>query len=201
MDISKAKQALEHKRYRVSYFESAKEAAEYLDHEIDKKIVGFGDSATLASMELFERLSAHNEVYDPQNCTSASNFIDIAKKCLTTQVYLTSCNALSENGEIVNLDGTGNRVAGSLFGHDKVYFVVGANKIVPTLEQAIWRTRNIAAPQNAKRLGIRTPCAKRGDRCYDCASPDRICNGLVIHLRKMNDTEAEVILINENLGY
>jgi len=129
------------------------------------------------------------------------SFIDTAKKCLTTKIYLTSINALSETGELVNIDGTGNRVAGALFGHEKVYFVAGINKVVPTLEDAIWRARNIAAPKNAMRLGLRTPCAKKGDRCYDCSSPDRICNGMMIHFKKMNDIDMEIVIINKQIGF
>lgn len=201
MDIERTIGNLKHKGYTVSYFKNAEDATEYLNSIIDNKSVGFGDSATLLSMKLFERLSSHNEVFDPQKCTIRTNFIDIAKKCLTTEVYLTSINALSQTGEIVNIDGTGNRVAGALFGHEKVYFVIGINKLVPTLEDAIWRARNIAAPQNAKRLRLRTPCAKKGDRCYDCSSSDRICNGMMIHLKKMNDIDMEIILINEQLGF
>lgn len=152
MDIEKTIGALKNKGYTVSYFENSEEAAVYLNSIIDKKSVGFGDSATLLSMKLFERLSSHNEVFDPQNCMINMDFMDTAKKCLTTEVYLTSINALSETGEIVNIDGTGNRIAGSLFGHEKVFFVSGTNKLVPSLEDAIWRARNIAAPQNAMRL-------------------------------------------------
>jgi len=102
---------------------------------------------------------------------------------------------------LVNIDGTGNRVAGALFGHEKVYFVAGINKVVPTLEDAIWRARNIAAPKNAMRLGLRTPCAKKGDRCYDCSSPDRICNGMMIHFKKMNDIDMEIVIINKQIGF
>lgn len=201
MDLEKVIESLTHKGYTVSYFENAKDAAIYLDNEIDNESVGFADSATLLSIELFKRLCSHNEVFDPQNCTSRTSFIDIAKKCLTAKVYITSLNALSETGEIVNIDGTGNRLAGSLFGHEKVYFVAGINKIVPNLEDAIWRARNIAAPQNAMRLRLRTPCSKNGDRCYDCSSPDRICNGMMIHFGKMNDIDMEIVLINETLGF
>ncbi|MHB1153435.1 MAG: lactate utilization protein [Eubacteriales bacterium] len=200
MNIEKVIESLKHKGYTVSYFKNAEDAAVYLDNEIDKKSVGFGDSATLLCMELFRRISSHNEVFDPQNCEVGTDFIETAKKCLTAKVYITSLNALSETGEIVNIDGTGNRIAGSLFGHEKVYFVTGTNKIVSSLEDAIWRARNIAAPQNAMRLKLRTPCSKKGDRCYDCSSPDRICNGMIIHLRKMNDMNIEIILIDEKLG-
>lgn len=201
MDIERAIANFKHNGYSVSYFENAEDAASYLDRMIDKKSVGFGDSLTLLSMKLNERLSFHNEVFDPRNCSDGLNFIDTAKKCLTTEVYLTSVNALSETGELVNIDGTGNRVGGALFGHEKVYFVSGTNKLVPTLEDAVWRARNIAAPKNAMRLRKRTPCAKKGDRCYDCSCSDRICNCLTIHYKKMNNTEMEVVLINEQLGF
>ncbi|NCC88710.1 MAG: lactate utilization protein, partial [Clostridia bacterium] len=187
--------------YTVSYFENAEDAAIYLNNIIDNKSVGFGDSATLLSMKLFERLSSHNEVFDPQHCATGTSFIATAKKCLTTKIYLTSINALSETGEMVNIDGTGNRIAGTLFGHEKVYFVAGVNKLAPNLEDAVWRVRNIAAPKNAMRLGLRTPCAKKGDRCYDCSSPDRICNGMMVYLKKMDDIDMEIVLINEQLGF
>ncbi len=101
---------------------------------------------------------------------------------------------------MVNLDGTGNRIAGSLFGHKKVFFVVGRNKIMTTLDQAIDRVRNVAAPLNAQRIGLPNPCVVRGGRCYDYFSQRRICNALVIHLKKMNDMDMEVVLINQNLG-
>ena len=201
MDIKKLINTLKQKGYTVSYFDTAENATATLNKAIDNKSVGFGDSATLLSMGLFEKLSSHNTVFDPQHCVIGKNFIDIAKKCLTTEIYLTSVNALAQTGELVNIDGTGNRVAGSLFGHEKVYFVVGTNKLVPTLDDAIWRARNVAAPQNAKRLGLRTPCAKKGERCFDCSTPERICNGMMIHFRKMNNMDMEIVLIHENLGY
>lgn len=200
MDTEKIISVLKLKGYRVSCFESAEDASRYLNSIINNKTVGFGDSATLLDMKLFERLSSHNEVYDPQHCDTGTDFIETAKKCLTTKIYITSINALSETGEIVNIDGTGNRIAGALFGHEKVYFVAGTNKLAPTLQDAIWRARNIAAPKNAMRLGLRTPCAKKGDRCYDCSSPDRICSGMMIHFKKMNDIDMEIVLINEQLG-
>lgn len=201
MVIEKVIESLKRKGYDVSYFNNAKDAALYLDSAIDSKSVGFGDSATLLSMELYKKLSSHNEVFDPQNCEIGTDFIHTAKKCLSTDIFITSINALSETGEMVNIDGTGNRIAGSLFGHEKVYFVAGTNKIVPTLEDAVWRARNVAAPQNAMRLKLRTPCSKKGDRCFDCSSPDRICNGMMIHFGKMNDINMEIVLIDEQLGY
>lgn len=200
MDMDKLALVLEKNRYTVSRFENKEAAADYIESAINGKTVGFGDSATLASMALPARLSRRNKVRNPMPETDISRFIETAVDCLTTQVFLTSVNAVAETGELVNIDGTGNRVAGSLFGHEKVYFVIGKNKIEPTLEKAIWRARNIAAPQNAKRFGKKTPCAVMGDKCYDCSSPERICNGLVIYLKKMSITEAEIVLINEDIG-
>lgn len=202
MEIQSVINALEKNRYSVRYFQSGEEAADYLDKELDNRVIGFGDSATMSQIKLYERLSVHNVVHDPNQSKDNDEFLEIAQKCLNTEIYLTSVNAMSEKGELVNIDGTGNRIAGSLFGHKKVYFVVGTNKIEPTLEKAVWRARNIAAPKNAKRYSLRTPCAIKGDKCYDCTSPERICNALTIHLKKMNDIEdVEVVLINEELGF
>lgn len=201
MNLEDVKAALVKKGYEVSVFATAEEAACCLDKKIDGKIVGFGDSETLISMKMFERLSRHNTVYDPKNPEPGMDFHATAKKCLTTDIFLTSVNGLAKTGEMVNIDGTGNRVAGSLFGHDKVYFVVGRNKIAPTLQEAAFRARNIAAPMNAARHGFRTPCAIKQDHCYDCESPDRICNCQVIYWHKMRFIDMEVILIDENLGY
>ncbi|MBP2028530.1 hypothetical protein J2Z35_002356 [Acetoanaerobium pronyense] len=184
--------------YKVSYFESIQEATYYILKIVRNSTVGFGDSQTLKKMNLFEKLSQYNKVIDPSNY-SDEEFISIAKKTLTTEIYFTSVNAVSETGEMVNIDGTGNRIAGSLFGHKKVFFIFGTNKIEPTLEKAIFRTRNIAAPMNAKRLNLNTPCAIKGDRCYNCSSADRICNSMIIHMRKMDSIEAEIIMINKEL--
>lgn len=85
-----------------------------------------------------------------------------------------------ETGEMVNIDGMGNRVAGSVFGHEKVYFAVSVNKLEPTLTEAVYRARNTAGPKNARRYKLNTPCAVKGDRCYDCKSSDRICNTMNI---------------------
>ena len=128
------------------------------------------------------------------------DFLAAARRTLLTDVFLTSVNAAAATGQLVNIDGTGNRVAGSLFGHRKVYFLIGRNKITPTLEEAVRRARQTAAPQNAKRLHKHTPCAAAGERCFDCSAPERICNALVIHYKKMSQIEMEILLIDEDLG-
>lgn len=201
MELQKTIDNLVDKGYTVSYFETGKEAAAYLNQKVDRKTVGFGDSVTLSSMRLYESLATHNEVFDPMHFEPGTDFFSIAKRCLTTEVFFTSVNALAVTGEMVNIDQTGNRIAGSLFGHEKVYFLVGLNKIASTLEEAIWRARNVAAPKNAARQGVRTPCAIRQDRCYDCNSPERICCGQIIYHRKMDSIDMEIVLVKESFGY
>ena len=200
MDEQRFIDNLKRRGYEVTLFDTGAEAAAYLDEAIDGKTVGFGDSETMLSMGLYERLAAHNEVFDPMHRSAGESFRETARKTLLTDVFLTSLNAMSENGELVNIDGTGNRVAGSLFGHEKVYFVVSLKKLCPTLDDAIFRARNVAAPLNAARHGFTNPCAVKGDRCYDCSARDRICNALVVHYRKMRGIQMEIVLIRETLG-
>lgn len=197
MKFDTVKQNLEARGYTVRVFSTGKEAADYLDAAIDGKSVGFGGSVTLDALGLYERLGTHNRTVWHWKWEDK----DAARReALTTEVYLTSANALAETGELINIDGAGNRVAAALFGHEKVIFVVGRNKLAPTVDAALWRARNIASPQNAKRLGKKTPCALKGDRCYDCRSPERICRGLVTHWGPMIGMGAEVLLIDEDLG-
>lgn len=199
MDIKKMVKAFEKNNYKVSYFETAAAGAAYLDREINQTTVAFGDSQTLLSMGLYERLAEHNMVYDPQH---TDDFFKTARDGMQAEYFITSVNGATEDGMIVNLDGTGNRVAGTLYGHRKVYLVFGVNKIEPNLEKALWRVRNVAAPKNALRKGLQTPCALNGgDKCYDCNSPDRICNGLMIHYKKMRNEEMELVIIDEELGF
>lgn len=196
MGFETVKKNLEERGYAVRVFSTGKEAADYLDAAIDGKSVGFGGSATLDALGLYERLGSHNEVVwhwkqEPDAARRAA---------MRTDVYLSSVNGLAETGELVNIDGMGNRVAATLFGHEKVYFVIGRNKLVPTYDEAVWRARNIASPQRAKQLGKKTPCAVNCDRCYDCKSPERICRGLVTLWGPMMGMAAEVLLVDEDLG-
>ena len=200
MDLEKTIQNLRKNEFEVSYFETAAEAAAYLDSRIDGKTVGFGDSETLRTMGVPELLATHNTVYNPIGVHDDDEFDDIAKRTQLTDVFLTSVNGISETGEMVNIDGTGNRVAGSIFGHEKVYMVASTKKIEPTLEEAIFRARNVAAPTNTKKFGYATPCAKTG-KCYDCHAPRRICNVMAIYMQKMNGMDVEVVLVGEELGF
>lgn len=193
-DMERVRKNLEERGFQTSCFATAKEAADYLDAQIDGATVGIGGSMTIQAMGLSERLSKHNEVIWHWEGGEL-------RRALTADVYLTSVNGLAETGEIVNIDGNCNRVAASMFGPKRVYYVVGINKIAPDFEKALWRARNVAAPKNAQRLGKKTPCAVKADRCYDCKSPERICRGLSVLWRKPTGFEqAEVVLIEEELG-
>ena len=195
-DFKKVQANLEARGYTGRTFATAAEAADYLDGAIDGKTVGFGGSATLDALGIYDRLESHNTViwHWKQPADEAR------KAAMQTQVYLTSANALAETGEIVNIDGTGNRVSATLFGHEKVIFVIGRNKLAATYEMAVDRARNVAAPQRARQLGKKTPCAVKLDRCYDCKSPERICRGMVTLWGPMLGMEGEVLLVDEDLG-
>lgn len=190
------KKNLEDRGYAVEVFASGAEAAAYLDGAVDGKSVGFGGSLTLDQLGLYDALGKHNTVvwHWKQDAGPAR------REGMFTDVYLSSANGLAETGEIINIDGNGNRVAATLFGHEKVYLIIGRNKLAPTYEEALWRARNIASPKNAQRLGKKTPCAVKGDRCYDCKSPDRICRGLVTLWGPMMGMETEILLVDEDLG-
>ena len=195
-DIKKLRKNLENRHFATSYFETAKEAAEYLNAEIDKTIVGFSGSKTLDDMGLYDMLKKHNTVLWH---TKGDSKTDVAK----AKIYLMSANGVSENGEIVNIDGTGNRVAEMISGPEKLYIVVGKNKIEPDLEKAAERAKNYAGPKNAQRLKLKTPCAVNGEKCYNCNSNDRICNIMVVLWRaaKQIPNGTEVVVINQDIGF
>lgn len=122
-------------------------------------------------------------------------------KTIDADSFFLSANALSEYGAIFNVDCTGNCLTGSLFGHKKVYYVIGTNKIILNREGAIRGACNVAAPKNSMRFNLKNPSAIVGDKCYDWKSVRRLCNSLLIHYYKPDSAEAEVILIDEELGF
>ena len=199
--LMKVQKGLEVLGYTVKVFDDKDGAAEYLSGALQGKRIGLGGSASIGEMGLYERLQERNTVLWHLRLSAGDDVMQVRKDAARAEVYITSVNGISEAGEIVNIDNTGNRVAAATFGCEKVYFIIGKNKIAPTLAAAIDRARNIAAPLNAKRLGLKTPCAVRGDRCYDCDSPQRICRNLSVFWRKPTGCEYEVLLINETLGY
>ena len=205
IDIEKTIKALERNKFVVHYFETGAEAVAYLKNRIRNKCVAIGDSHTLLEIGVHDALSEVNEdITDIQRPLPSESFRDTALRTMRRDVFLTSVNALSQTGEMVNIDGTGNRVAASLFGSQEVFFVLGINKITPDLASAIYRARNVAAPLNSKKnkKSSLNPCSILDEKCYDCGSPDRICNALTIYYKKMRNMQTmEIIIINESLGF
>lgn len=183
--------------FTTSYFETKNDAAEYMKKSIKNTKVAFGGSVTIEEMGLYDLLSENNDVIwhwiEPGKDTLA--------KAKEAEVYICSANGISETGEVVNIDGTGNRVSMNAYGPQKIYFIVGKNKIEPDLEKAIYRAKNIAAPKNAQRLKKKTPCAVCADKCYNCNSPERICHTTLIIDRPSNNIITEIVFVNEELGY
>jgi hypothetical protein len=161
--------------------------------------VGAGGSLTLGQLGVLEALRQNgHEVLYPRGGESPEEKLRLRHAGLAARVYLSGVNALTKDGEIVNLDGMGNRVAATCFGPERVIFVCGINKLCEDLESAVVRVREYAAPANAMRLELDTPCTATGF-CHDCDAARRICNRLVIHLRAGRQ-ECHFVLVNEDLG-
>ncbi len=201
MEFTKLINNLECLGYTVSEFNNAGEATMYLANQLRNSTIGIGGSVTVEEMKLYDALVSHNEVYWHMRLPENMSVMEARKKANRSDFYISSVNGIAETGEIINIDNTGNRVSAISFGHDKVYLIIGENKIAPSYEEALDRARNIAAPLNAKRLGVKTPCAIKGDKCYDCKSPQRICRNFSVLWEKPTGSEYEVILIHEKLGF
>ena len=185
---------LERRGYTTSYFATKEEAVCYLAGELKGKSVAFGGSVTLDQMNAYDVIGKESDVHWHWKGDSF---------CQNADAYIASANAVAETGEIVNIDGVGNRVAGTLFGSKEIYLVCGVNKIVPTLADALERAQNIAAPKNAVRIGCKTPCAAaNGEKCFHCSSPAKICRATVIlNGPTLAKDRYEIVLIGEELGY
>ncbi len=197
MDMEKTVRNLRDRRIEAEVCPTAAAALAALCDELHGKRIAFGGSVTLREMGAYEALSKDNEVYwhwverKPEQRQLECD----------AQVYITSANALAETGEIVNIDGTCNRVANAMYGYETVYYVVGSNKLAPDLNAAIERARQVAAPLNARRLAAQTPCAADG-KCHDCRSPARICNVMSVTMGKPGGVQrCKVLLVEEALGY
>ena len=201
MNFTTITKNLEELGYKVSCFDSKEEAASYLDSQIDGTTVGFGGSVTIGQMGLEEKLSSHNRVIWHHNLPKGTPSREIRLEAARANVYISSVNGIAETGEIINIDATGNRVAAITYGPERIFLVVGENKIAPDYESALWRARNIASPKNAQRLGVNTPCAVNADKCYDCKSPGRICRILSVFWSAPIASNIEIILVHEELGY
>lgn len=198
MDIENLKKNLVKRGFSFSWFETGAEAADYVASQLSGTTIGIGGSRTVDSLGLYERLSENNDV--AWHWKQEPN--EARERAAKAEVYICSANGIAETGEIVNIDGNCNRLAATMYGKKKVFIIAGVNKVEPDFDRALWRARNIAAPLNARRFNVDTPCVKGDLRCYDCASPARICRGLSVLWEKSNGIgELEVVLINEELGY
>lgn len=196
MNYSTIRKNFENHGFTTQQFSTPDEIRDYLTGALQNQSIGFGGSITLRELGLYEALSEQNAVV----WHNKINSFDVRRMANTARVYITSANAVSETGEIVNIDGTGNRIAMTAFGPEVCYYVVGRNKIMPTLSAALDRSKNVAAPLNAKRLNAKTPCAKKGDKCYDCNSPGRICRMTTITDRAPFSMKSEVVFVDMDLG-
>jgi L-lactate utilization protein LutB len=165
--------------------------------------VGIGGSITIRQLGLIEALrNRGNEVYDHwQPGLSKEERLAVAKKHVSAEYFVSSSNALTMDGKLVNTDNTGNRVSALIFGPQHVIVVIGTNKIVETVEEGMKRIKETAAPLNCQRRNDDTPCAK-GIDCPDCNSPDRLCRVTSIIEKKTKGIRTlSVIIVSEELGY
>ena len=195
MDVKKTIKNMELRGFPVKFFATGEEAAEYLCSEIKDTTVGIGGSKTAEQLGLFDKLSENNTVYWHWRNPGHETLI----KENEAAVFISSANAIAETGEILNIDGRGNRLAGQVFGKKKTYIVSGTNKICPDFDSALYRARNVAAVENVKRFPFDVPCKIDG-KCHDCRSPQRACNALLVLWGPMMDMEMEIVLIDEELG-
>lgn len=197
-DLEKTGKNLENRGFRVHRFATGAEAADYLVQTLHGTSIGIGGSVTIDTLGVYDRLCESNEVFWHWK----NHAPETRERAGKAETYLCSANGVSEDGEIVNIDGFGNRVAGTIYGPERVFLVVGRNKIAPDLTGAIDRARNIAAPLNARRLNRHTPCAVGEPRCHDCRSPEKVCGVMtVFFMPPTSIKEFHVILVDEDLGY
>ncbi len=163
---------------------------------------GFGGSETTRSLGLVDDLKAKGRiVYDHwQEGLTPEEDLDYRLKMGRCDCFFCSANAVALTGEVINVDGVGNRTNAMIFGPKKVIIIAGMNKVTPDLESALNRVREVAGPMRAKSLGMDTPCAKTGI-CNDCNSPQRICRITTILHRKPLMTDISVVLVNQVLGF
>lgn len=163
--------------------------------------VSFSGSQTLQDMKVLDALRRRSDInfLDRDACRTQEERDDLFRRTFFCDYYLMSSNAITLNGELVNIDGNGNRVAALTFGPKNIIIAAGMNKIAADLQDAIHRVRNFAAPPNCMRLNINTPCASSG-KCHDCYK-ESICNTIAVTRRSSVLNRIQIILIGESLGY
>ena len=197
MEYSQIRENFERHGFTTQVFSAKEAACCYLTDSLQNQTIGFGGSETLKEMGLFEALQQKNVVVWHNKIPGRT----VRKLANCADIYISSANAVTETGEIVNIDGTGNRVAMTAFGPQSCYYIIGRNKITANISDAYSRCKNVAAPLNARRLGAKTQCAVKGDKCYDCNSPGRICRIISVIERVPLGMKCEVIFVDQELGY
>ena len=195
--------ALKANGFDAIYADNSKEALEKALRMIPKETkVGISGTVTIREIGLVDALEKQgNTIYtDWNHGLEVEEKLRIRRAGMNSDVYLTSSNAITLNGQLVNIDGTGNRVAAMIFGPKKVIIIAGANKIVDNLDDALARIKNIACPLNGRRLGLNVTCALTG-KCTDCESPQRMCKVSVVIDKKPNLSDIHILLVGEPLGY
>jgi hypothetical protein len=190
--------ALQKNDFAATYAPTSKEAVDKLLELIPQEAsIGYGGSMTLDALGIVAKLTERgNPVLSPKK---GDDIVAVRRKHLSADVYLSGTNAVTLDGKLYNVDGTGNRVAAMTFGPEKVFIVVGINKVVKDLAEAESRVKIWAAPPNCKRLGLANPCTQTRV-CVDCQSPARICNVTLIMNKRPKKTDVHVIVIGEELG-
>ncbi|MCI8300393.1 MAG: lactate utilization protein [Lachnospiraceae bacterium] len=194
---------LQLRQIEAHYCPTAKDAAELaLSMVASGSTVSFGGSVTLTESGMIKALQSREDLtlLDRSKARSEEEVAEIYHKSLNADYYFMSSNAISVTGELVNTDGTGNRLAALIYGPSNVIILAGMNKVTPSVEAALTRVKNTASPINAIRLRRNTPCAASGV-CSDCQSPECICAQTVITRRSNQANRIKVILIGEELGY
>lgn len=193
--------AMKKRQFDAYYCSTAEEAVEKVLELIPAgNVVSWGGVATVDQLGIKDRLRQRNQpLIDRDTAKTPDERMDMLRQALTCDTFLMSSNAISEDGQLVNIDGMGNRVAAMCYGPRQVVVIAGMNKVLGTLDDAIARARNIAAPANAQRFGIKTPCGLTG-QCGDCTSPDCICSYVVVTRNSMVHERIKVILVGEDLG-
>lgn len=194
--------ALQSRNFDAYYVENSADAVQKALSLIPQDhVVSWGGSATLEQTGLLDAVKKRNKVIDRDLAPNREEKTALMRQALLADTFLTSANAISEDGQIVNIDGTGNRIAATIFGPTNVIFIIGMNKVCKTLDDAMSRARNYAAPVNAQRFDdLNTPCHQTGS-CSDCKSDHCICAYSLTTRFSKPAHKIKVILVNEVLGF
>ena len=212
--IEKTLKNLERNNMKAYYCETKEEALELVKKIIPQGgTVSHGGSETLKETGIIEILNSGSYNYlDRSKCKTPEETEELYRKCFSADVYVTSSNAITENGELYNVDGNSNRIACIAYGPTNVLVIAGVNKIVENLEKAVERVKTLCAPKNTRRLNLETFCSHK-DSCVSlsgeneafmsdgCSSPERICCNYLVSAQQRKKDRIKVIIINEELGY